>query len=225
MDFFNIFIGDTTWKFVLEILVRCTVMFIIIISFLRLSGKRGIRQLSLFELAIILCLGSAAGDPMFTEDLPIAHAFVAFVVILFLYRFATWSMVKHKKIEDLLEGKALCIVKDGLVVYKDFQKQSYSHDEFFSEMRQQNVEHLGQVRTALLESDGILSLLYFEDEDVKWGLPLFPDAYRKADVMKLNTFYSCMKCGETKILNKIDQECTRCKHHSWAESLKTRRLG
>ncbi|HBS67346.1 MAG TPA: DUF421 domain-containing protein, partial [Acinetobacter pittii] len=181
--------------------------------------------LSLFELAIILCLGSAAGDPMFTEDLPIAHAFVAFVVILFLYRFATWSMVKHKKIEDLLEGKALCIVKDGLVVYKDFQKQSYSHDEFFSEMRQQNVEHLGQVRTALLESDGILSLLYFEDEDVKWGLPLFPDAYIKADVLKLNTFYSCMKCGETKILNKIDQECTRCKHHSWAESLKTRRLG
>lgn len=45
--------------------------------FLRLSGKRGIRQLSLFELAIILCLGSAAGDPMFTKDLPIAHAFVA----------------------------------------------------------------------------------------------------------------------------------------------------
>ncbi len=49
MDFFNIFIGDTTWKFVLEILVRCTVMFIIIISFLRLSGKRGIRQLSLLN--------------------------------------------------------------------------------------------------------------------------------------------------------------------------------
>ncbi|NUG24541.1 DUF421 domain-containing protein, partial [Acinetobacter lactucae] len=223
MDFINIFIGDTTWNFVLEVLVRCSVMFIIIISFLRLSGKRGVRQLSLFELAIILCLGSAAGDPMFTEDIPIAHALVVFVVILFLYRFATWSMVKHKKFEDLLEGKALCIVKDGLVVYKDFQKQSYSHDEFFSEMRQQHVEHLGQVRAALLESDGILSLLYFED--VKWGLPLFPDAYSKADILKPNTFYSCMKCGETKILNTIDQECTRCKHHSWAESLKTRRLG
>lgn len=58
MDLSNILIGDTTWSFVLEILVRCTIMFIIIISFLRLSGKRGIRQLSLFELAIILCLGS-----------------------------------------------------------------------------------------------------------------------------------------------------------------------
>lgn len=76
MDLSNILIGDTTWSFVLEILVRCTIMFIIIISFLRLSGKRGIRQLSLFELAIILCLGSAAGDPMFTKDLPIAHALI-----------------------------------------------------------------------------------------------------------------------------------------------------
>ncbi len=83
MDLYNIFIGDTTWGFALEILIRCTVMFIIIISFLRLSGKRGIRQLSLFELAIILCLGSAAGDPMFTKDVPIAHALVVFVAILF----------------------------------------------------------------------------------------------------------------------------------------------
>ena len=225
MDLSNIFIGDTTWGFALEILIRCTVMFIIIISFLRLSGKRGIRQLSLFELAIILCLGSAAGDPMFTKDVPIAHALVVFVAILFLYRLITWGMVKHKKIETLLEGRALCVVKEGLLVYKDFQKQTYSHDEFFSEMRQQNVEHLGQVRTALLESDGILSLLYYEDEDVKWGLPLFPDAYNKAKVLKTNTFYSCIKCGETKVLNKLDQQCSRCHHHSWAESLKTRRLG
>lgn len=89
MDFFNIFIGDTTWKFVLEILVRCTVMFIIIISFLRLSGKRGIRQLSLFELAIILCLGSAAGDPMFTGTyllpMPSSRLLLSFFFIALLH--------------------------------------------------------------------------------------------------------------------------------------------
>ncbi len=48
---------------------------------------------------------------------------------------------------------------------RDFQKQTlFSYDEFFSEMRQQNVEHLGQLELApaLLESDGILSLLYYE---------------------------------------------------------------
>lgn len=58
----------------------------------------------------------------------------------------------------------------------------------FSEMRQQNVEHLGQVRTALLESDGILSLLYYEDEDVKWGLPYSLMLIVKQKFLKLILF-------------------------------------
>jgi uncharacterized membrane protein YcaP (DUF421 family) len=71
MDLFKIFIYDTSFDFMLEILLRCTAMYILVLIFLRISGKRGIRQLSIFELAIILCLGSAAGDPMFVEDVPI----------------------------------------------------------------------------------------------------------------------------------------------------------
>ncbi|BBL20522.1 MULTISPECIES: DUF421 domain-containing protein [Acinetobacter] len=223
MDFADIFIRDTSWKFILEIIIRCVVMYLIIIIFLRLSGKRGIRQLSIFEVAIILCLGSAAGDPMFMEELPIIQTFTVVVTILLLYRITTWSMVKNKKIEALLEGLPLCVVEDGKLVFKDLEKETFSHDEFFAEMRQQNVEHLGQIRTALLESDGALSLLFFEKKDIKWGLPIFPKAYQKATLLKENTFYSCMKCGETRMLTKIDQSCPRCHHSDWAESLRTSR--
>lgn len=55
-------------------------------------------------------------------------------------------------------------------------------------MRQQNVEHLGQVRTALLESDGILSLLYYEDEDVKWDFLYFQMLTAKLMYLKLILF-------------------------------------
>ena len=95
MTLFNIFLSDTTWDFALEIIIRCVVMYLIIIIFLRLTGKRGIRQLSIFEIAIILCLGSAAGDPMFTEDIPIIHAFIVFVVILILYRLTVSPRPSH----------------------------------------------------------------------------------------------------------------------------------
>ena len=74
MDWASIFIHDTTWAFAAEISVRAILMFSMIIIFLRLTGKRGVRQLSIFELAIILSLGSIAGDPMFTEDLPLIQA-------------------------------------------------------------------------------------------------------------------------------------------------------
>lgn len=225
MDLLKIFLADTTWQFTFEIILRCTVMYVIIIIFLRLTGKRGIRQLSIFELAIILCLGSAAGDPMFTEDLPIIHAFIAFVVILLLYRLTTWAMVKSEKIENLLEGEALYIVQDGLLIHRDSRKQLYSQDEFFSEMRVQNIEHLGQVRVALLETDGTLSVLYYDDDAVKWGLPIFPMAYTPVEDVQENTYYSCMSCGNTLILSKADQTCDRCQHNRWAKSLNTLRKG
>lgn len=225
MDLFNIFFSDTTWNFILEIIIRCIVMYLVIIIFLRLTGKRGIRQLSIFELAIILCLGSAAGDPMLTHDLPIVHAFVVFSVILVLYRLTTWAMVKSKKIENLLEGEALYVVQDGLLVHRDFRKQLYSQDEFFSEMRVQNIEHLGQLRVALLETDGTLSLLYYDDTEVKWGLPIFPLAYTPVSDVEENTFYSCMSCGETKVISKVDETCSRCKHSSWAKALNNLRRG
>ena len=47
-----------------------------------------------------------------------------------------------------------------------------SHDEFFSEMRRQGVEHLGQVRIGLLEVDGNFSLVLYPLDDTRYGLPL-----------------------------------------------------
>lgn len=153
MDWVSIFIHDTTWAFALEILIRVVVMFSMIIIFLRFTGKRGVRQLSIFELTIILSLGSIAGDPMFTEDLPIIQALIIMSTVIGLYRLCTWIMMKYQPFEDLLEGKTIYIVEDGQLVLDKIKKGKMSHDEFFAEMRQQGVEHLGQVRTGLLETD------------------------------------------------------------------------
>ncbi|MBK0062544.1 MULTISPECIES: DUF421 domain-containing protein [unclassified Acinetobacter] len=221
MDLIDIFLHDTTWGLVMEIIIRCCVMFLLILIFLKLSGKRGIRQLSIFEIAIILSLGSAAGDPMFIDDAPIAQAFVVMCTIIILYRLVTWAMMKSKKIEIFLEGKPLCIVENGLMVTQDMRKEKYSHDEFFAEMRQQSVEHLGQIKVALLETDGCLSILFYGKDETKWGLPIFPNHYKKSKNLDSDVFYSCMYCGMTQRLIHLDHECPRCKGKDWAESLNT----
>src|SRR5690606_40512210 len=81
MDIKNLFLGDGDWHFMVEVALRTAIMFVTIILVLRISGKRGVRQLTLFEVAIILGLGSAAGDPMFQEDIPIFQAFVVFAIV------------------------------------------------------------------------------------------------------------------------------------------------
>lgn len=221
MNWADIFIHDTTWVFAFEILIRVIVMFLLIISFLRLTGKRGVRQLSVFELTIILSVGSIAGDPMFTEDLPIIQAVLIMSTVIFLYRLCTWAMMKFQSFENILEGQSLYIVEEGKLVLDKIKKGKMSHDEFFSEMRRQGIEHLGQVRTGLLETDGNFSILLYPPEKTGYGLPLFPKQYQPVEQIELGVYYACMHCGYVEHISDPNQLCRRCEHKAcdWAEAL------
>ncbi|MCF2490734.1 hypothetical protein [Dyadobacter sp. CY347] len=70
LDWQELFINDLDWEFAIEIVIRTLIMFAAILIFLRTSGKKGVKQLSIFEVAIILGLGSAAGDPMSNKKMP-----------------------------------------------------------------------------------------------------------------------------------------------------------
>lgn len=219
MDLAHIFIYDTTWAFAAELTIRAIVMFSLIILFLRLTGKRGVRQLSIFELAIILSLGSIAGDPMFTEDLPIIQAVLIMSIVIMLYRLTTWLMMKYQPFEDFVEGKSLYIVEDGQLVIDNIEQGKMSYDEFFGEMRQQGIEHLGQVRAGLLETDGELSILLFKDEDVRYGLPLFPKACQQVTYIESGNHYACMQCGYVDHIRSANQHCIRCQCNHWAKAM------
>ncbi|MBN9165362.1 MAG: hypothetical protein BGO98_30195 [Myxococcales bacterium 68-20] len=65
-------LGDEPPLFLVEVALRTTIIFVYTLPLLRLLGKRGVAQLSLFQVTIIIGLGSAVGDPMFQADVPLA---------------------------------------------------------------------------------------------------------------------------------------------------------
>lgn len=213
-------------EFLLEILYRTCVMFLVILLVLRLSGRRGVRQLTLFEVAIILGMGSAAGDPMFQEEVPLLYGITVLVTIVLLYKGITLLSARWKFLHETLEGKSMVIVQDGVFDIKHEKDSDFSQMEFFAELRNQSVEHLGQVRYALLETDATLSILYYADEDVKYGLPLFPDKYKQLTTLPDNKPCACMFCGKIEQqLSAVDMICPRCNHHEWAIAMNTHRIG
>lgn len=221
MNWLSIFIYDTTWYFAAEIAIRTVLMFSLVILLLRLTGKRGVRQLTIFELTIILSLGSIAGDPMFTEDLPLIQAALIMSIVLLLYRLCTWFASKHKAFELLLEGKPTYIVENGLLVLEDIEKGRMSHDDFFTEMRKQGVRHLGQVHMGLLETDGEFSVLLFPDDETQYGLPIFPKEFQPAQFIEQGQPYACMHCGQVEYISDLNKICERCHHNTvgWAKAL------
>lgn len=205
--------------------MRTIVMFLIVLIIIRLSGKRGVRQLSIFEIAIIVSLGSAAGDPMFYKDVAIVPALLVCAAIIVLYRLITWLTAKNERIEQWVEGKPVYIIEDGMFSIENITKDSLAKDEFFAELRQYNIEHLGQVKVAILETNGSISVLFYPDDDLRPGLPVLPKAYNKRSKrIPVSGLYACTFCAQVEELKAGKHDCPRCGHGEWVFALKTARV-
>lgn len=99
--------------FLWEVALRCLYTFVLVFLFLKITGRRGVRQMSLFEVLIILTLGSAAGDVAFYDNVPMIPVLVVLCLFALMYRLVMWLMSKSEKLEDLLEGKPVIIVEEG----------------------------------------------------------------------------------------------------------------
>lgn len=225
-DFANVLFNDLDGPFVVEIIFRTIVMFVVILSFLRLSGKKGVRQLSIFEVAIVIGLGSAAGDPMFNRDHGIVPALLVFACILVFYRSTMWLAARSDRLESLLEGDPAYVIEDGEFVLSHTHQRLYAKDEFFSEMRQQSIEHVGQVRIAILETTGSMSFYYFEDDAVKPGLPIAPRPYgKRRRVLDTAGDFACTGCARVTSIATGTHKCSRCGHDEWVEAMSSKRIG
>lgn len=220
----DVFLNDLTVTFAVEIIVRTLVMFTLILIILRLSGKKGVRQLSIFEVAIIIGFGSAAGDPMFTKDIAIIPSVIVLITILLFYRAVTWFASKNEKFESVLEGDPIYVIEDGVFVLNN-NSLTFAKDEFLSELRQQSIEHLGQVRIAILETTGNVSFYYYSDDDVKPGMPVLPKVYsQKSKTISMAGNYACTYCGNVEHIKGQRHNCSRCKKDEWLKAIDTFRL-
>lgn len=212
------------YTFLFEVLVRSAVMFILTLIILRMSGKRGIKQLSVFELAILISLGSAAGDPMFYQEVGLLPAIVVLIVVISLYKAMTYLTGKFEKVEEYVEGKPIKLIENGKIIYEVFRKESLAYDELFSQLRQHSVSHLGQIKCAYMETSGDLSVFYFPDEEVLPGLPILPDVYDfPIDIFDKADPYACKHCGNTQSLNK-SEPCIICENEVWVPSERSERI-
>jgi len=226
IDWHKIFFSDHPYSFFIEILIRTPLMFLAVVLILRLTGKRGVQQLSIFEMVMIISLGSAAGDSMFYEDVGLFHALAVFGIILLVYRIIILLIAKSEKVEKLLEGEALYLLRDGRLCIDEIGGDEMGADEFFGELRSQSIEHLGQLRYVILEDTGKLSVFYQPDQDVKPGLPILPDDYnKKSKKIEQQGPYSCCRCGNTKMLQQFDLViCEYCKNNEWVKAIDRKRI-
>ena len=208
----------TSPAYVGEIVFRCVVMYLIIIVALRVTGRRGVRQLSIFEISLVLALGSAAGDTMFYGTTSILYAAVVFVVVTGLYWLFNYLARAFPRFSDWMEGEPVLLVEDGRILLANFRKLRLTQKELFGELRQQQVEHLGQVRLAYMEASGNMSVYFYpSDEPMRGGLPIRPErCARRLRRAEAAGPHACFCCGRVQELAEATAAtCPTCQKDEW----------
>jgi uncharacterized membrane protein YcaP (DUF421 family) len=140
-------------------------MYLYTLALIRLLGKRGLGQLSVFELVILIALGSAVGDPMFYDDVPLVHGLIVITVIVTLERLLVKLTQRNSRIERLVESVPVLLVKDGVLLADAIEQEDLSTEEVYMGLRQEGVESLGEVKRAYLEPSGRISVFKQSSRD------------------------------------------------------------
>ncbi len=198
-----------------EVVVRCLFTYLCILTALRITGRRQVKQLSMFELSVVLGLGSVAGDTMFAPDVALLHAATVFAVVMSLYLLFNHLTEWFPRFSDWLEGKPVLLIQDGRIEVGSFAKQNLTHKELFGQLRQVQVEHLGQVRRVYIEATGEMSIYFYPpDESVRPGLPIFPEALAALPTQYTGRgAHACVYCGHVAPHPPgSDPACPACHH-------------
>ncbi|NLJ01338.1 MAG: DUF421 domain-containing protein [Bacteroidales bacterium] len=221
MEWNEVLLGDESLAFLAEVALRAAIMFVLVFATLRLMGKRAVKQLSVLELLIIISLGSAAGDPMLYREVGVLKAVTVFTVALLFYGIIMKLITRSEKMEKVLEGRPIYIIRDGRAAEESIEHSALAMDEFLATLRIRQIHHLGQIKAGVLETHGEVSLLLY-DGNPKPGLPIWPDQLnKKTNRIPGDGLYACTFCGNTRHMSAGEQsECDYChKTDEWVEAV------
>ncbi len=228
-DLKRMFVGDFPLLFLAEIAVRTFVLYAYALIMLRFMGRRGMRQISVFDLAIIIALGSAVGDPMFYPDVPLLHGMVVITVIVVVERLLAEIVQRSEKADNFISGKPIRVVYEGRLELTENGESGLSREELFSELRSRNVQQLGQVHVAYLEQSGEVSAFLYDEQEAGAGLPIVPPwdleppiRFGVGEDVAESSTYACQKCGTTLHLEseQLFPLCPHCDGEDWLRALR-----
>jgi uncharacterized membrane protein YcaP (DUF421 family) len=147
----------------LQIVLRTGVIYLLVLIGVRLSGKREVGQMTPFDLTLLLLLSNSVQNAMTGPDTSLLGGAVAAATLLILnYLVANVSGV-NRRFRKLVEGEPSLLIHDGKVIESHMAKERVSTDELHRALREHGLNSPDQVALAVLEVDGSISCLKYDE--------------------------------------------------------------
>lgn len=140
-------------------LIRAVILYIMVIFFIRLMGKRQIGELQPSELAVTILVSEIASIPMQDNSIPILNSVIALFILVAFEIISSALSLKSHKVRSYIQGHPVIVIRNGVIDYKALKKLRMTVNDLVSALRQKDVFDFSQISYAVFETNGKISVL------------------------------------------------------------------
>lgn len=167
------------------VLYKTVMIYFIILLLIRIMGKREISRLSPFDLVVAIMIAELAVIPIEDKSLTLLEGLLPIIVLVILEISMSIISLKSNFLRGLINGRPEIVIKDGQVIYNVLKKARYNINDLLLQLREKDIFSIAEVKLALLETSGNLSVLRNEEQD--FAIPVIIDG-QYSDSLQLTDF-------------------------------------
>lgn len=156
----DVFLPQLPW---LEKIARPALVYVVLLAIFRVASKRELAQATLFDFLIILLISNVVQNAMIGDDNSVLGAVAGALTLVLLSSVLGRLTARNRQLRIALEGKVALLVNDGVISDAEMRHQQVSRNDLLSAIRKQGIVRLADVRYAVLELDGSISVIKKED--------------------------------------------------------------
>lgn len=142
-----------------DIIIRSASVYLFMVIALRIFGKKELSQLNTADVILILLISNSVQNAMVGSDTSLWGGLAA-ASVLFAINFTLKKlMYKFPKFSDFMQEKPEILIHDGKMDFKILSKLNITNDELKEAIREHGIEHFSEVKLAMLEIDGNISII------------------------------------------------------------------
>ncbi len=140
-------------------LIRTLILYTLIVIGLRVMGKRQIGELQPGELVVAILISDLAAVPMSDPGIPLFYGIIPIFTLVVAEMCLSYVCLKSEKIRSVITGRPSVIMAGGVVDEQEMRKLRFNLSDLTEELRLQGYLDISQIDTAILETNGNITLI------------------------------------------------------------------
>ncbi len=143
----------------MDLVIRAAVVFFFVFLLTRVTGRRELSQLEPFDVILLVVVGDLVQQGVTQSDYSVTGALTVISTIGVLSVFVSWISYRFKAVRRVTEGEPVVLVHDGQPIERNMRRERITIEDIEEEARQEQITSLRDLRWAILENDGHISVI------------------------------------------------------------------